>query len=149
MRYDIVPASFMVKFYLWLGLIPASAFAQETMKNLDPVDLRWWTWCFIFLFANIGWVIAELDKLADIWYLEGKSKRDHALMVLKFGQGFVASNFAGVAAYFAGKSSPDLVGFDNPVPEMLLLLAVTVAGYWGTQVLTKLSIRFGFAKEVP
>lgn len=120
--------------------VPFAAYAAEqTMRNLSAENLSALTWSFIFGFAMLGWAVADLDKVAELWKSDGtdydKWKRRFSL-----AKGIAASNTAGVLMFFLGKLSPgvalSMLGVDAPskeMPEMLLLIFTTGAGYMGTR----------------
>lgn len=131
-----------------LLVLPVAARAAETLRTVDPADLAWWTWAFIFAFSTIGWAIAELDKLAEVLEPnQGIAPQERLRTLLKFWQGYIASLFAGIGTYFVSKVAPDWVGLPGGMPEMLILIAVTGAAFGGTRFLQRLLARFGFAAE--
>jgi hypothetical protein len=123
--------------------------AADVLRNVDPANLPFMTWAFITAFSVVGWAIAELDKLVDIVFPEGITARQRFAASLKFGQGFLASGFAGVGTYFVAKVSPAWIGMQGDVPEMIILLMVTTAAFGGTRFINAVMARAGFAKATP
>ena len=121
---------------LKLGLVlcaPVLAMAAEQMiLTMDPSTLPLMTWLFILMFSNGGWLVSELDKLAEIIVSDGISKLEHVRNLLKFTQGWIASNMAGIGVYFIAKSSPAWINMEAP-SEMIVLLAVCAGGYSGVR----------------
>lgn len=147
MRYAMRPL-LIFKTILLLVTWAGAAQAQHVLKQVDPADLAWWTWGFIVLFSAIGWAIAELDKLAEILEPEGLTRQQHMRAKLKYGQGFVASQAAGVSAYFLAKIAPaaatstGFITVNGNLPEMAILLMVFAAGFGGIRFVQALSNRW-------
>lgn len=135
----------LLKAWLFLVTVTTAAWAQERMSHVDPADLAWWTWGFIFVFASIGWAIAELDKMAEILFPEGLSPRQRAEVALKFAKGYIASLFAGVGMYFVTKVAPGWIGMTGEIPEMIALILVTASAFGGTRFLSWILARIGLA----
>lgn len=130
---------------LWLAILPLAAWAQTVSPKVNsPLELPWTAWAFIAAFAIGGWVVADLDKVAELWNLEGKSPFEKVKARFVLVKAIVASLLAGISTYFVGKVVPGFLltmmgmapapGSPTPeIPEMLLFLAVTSAGYMGAR----------------
>lgn len=120
---------------------PALAYAgEQAIQGTAASSLSLLTWCFVIAFSLLGWVVADLDKVADLWSVDGQPLREAIKARLKLLQTIAASLLAGVCMFFLGKLSPGiLVGLmgikaDAPqVPEMLLLIFTAGAGYMGSR----------------
>lgn len=127
--------------------LPLAAMAEQTTRGMSPQDIPFWTWVFIAFFANLGWAVAELDKLADLLVNDGRPRREYVRALLKFVQTWLASGLAAIGVYFIAKSSPGWLGFQDEVPEMLALLGVAAGGYGGVQTLEWLKLRLFGASQ--
>jgi hypothetical protein len=123
---------------------PPLAMAAEQVRAVTPVEqISILTWLFILVFAMIGWAVADVDKLAELWNVEGMRKYDYILARLKLLKTIIGSLAAGVFTYFIGKISPAFLAtvmglkFENGKPpelhEFLLLIMVAGAGYLGSR----------------
>lgn len=123
------------------GVSPVLAFAgEQAIQGTSASSLSLLTWCFVIAFSLLGWVVADLDKVADLWSVEGQPMREAIKARLKLLQTIAASLLAGVCMFFLGKLAPGiLIGLlgvkaDAPqVPEMLLLIFTAGAGYMGSR----------------
>lgn len=127
------------------ALVAASPFAayaaEQTIHRLSTEAISPWTWLFIAGFALLGWVVSELDKVAELWNLEGRALHERVKARLVFVKSLAAALLAGVIAFFLGKLAPAwLLGAmgvkaDAPpeIPEMALLLGAAFAGYMGAR----------------
>lgn len=150
MRFITRPLSALVKSLVLTLIIGGAARAQDVLRSVDPSDLAWWTWGFILAFSSIGWAIAELDKLAEILEPDGMTRQQRLRATLKFGQGYLASLFAGIGTYFVAKVAPGWIDMHGEIPEMLILLFIAAAAFGGTRFLHWLLARVGFARpQVP
>ena len=143
------PRLFKFKFAVALLTPWLAQAAEQKLHDLDPAQIAWWTWGFILFFALIGWSISELDKLADVLVRDDKTRRDYIVGCLKVAQSAIASVAAGIGVYFAAKISPEYFGVSESMPEMLILLAVALAGYGGVGFLNWLATRIGVAPKAP
>lgn len=128
--------------FLFVAFSPALAWATEQRMASEAIGgISMLTWLAMLGFATLGWIVSDLDKVAELWkpgeaYERWKER-------LKLWKGIAASNLAGIFTFFIGKGAPGLIlsatglkveGGGNPViPEMLLFLMVAGAGYMGTR----------------
>jgi hypothetical protein len=112
--------------------VPASSLEQLTAL----------TWVFIIGFSSLGWAVAELDKLAELWDTEGKKSVEIWRSRLTIMRDILGSIGAGIFVFFMGKITPGWlvsslgasVSKMPEIPEMLLFIGVAVAGYSGSKV---------------
>ena len=106
------------------------------------------TWAFLALFILLGWAVSELDKVAELWNVDGHSQYEiwkARLMLLK---GFAASNAAGFSVYFLGEAAPGFffraigVQGDPQLPDMVLFVFVSGASYMGVRFFAWLERKF-------
>ena len=100
------------------------------------------TWVFIIGFSLLGWAVAELDKLAELWDTEGKKSVEIWRYRLTVVRDILGSIGAGIFVFFMGKVTPGWlvsslgasVAKAPEVPEMLLFIGVAIAGYSGSKI---------------
>lgn len=121
---------------------PVLAWAAERSAAERVVlgEMSGWTWSFVAGFSLLGWAVADLDKMAELWNVEGKRAYELWRDRLKFVKGIAASNAAGIMTFFVGHLAPDWlaaglgVGSEKAqLPEMLVFVFVTGAGYMGVR----------------
>lgn len=113
-----------------------------------------WTWGFLIGFAMLGWAVSELDKVAELWNTDGRSQYEIWKERLKLLKGIAAANAAGILVYFLGSASPWFflralgVQTETPpeLPEMVLFVFVSGAGYMGVRWFAWLEVKFFGAK---
>lgn len=102
-------------------------------------DLSALTWFFLAFFSLLGWIVADLDKLAELWDTDGKTMAEKVRERLKLCKGVAGSLVAGMSIYFLGRHAPGVflgaIGLQGEVylPEMVLFVFVTMGGYMGTR----------------
>lgn len=127
-----------------VALSPLFAYGAEAQIQRHAAEsVSGWTWFFVFAFSALGWVVSEVDKVAELWNLDGRTIYERVKVRLVLFKTVAASAFAGVATFFIGKIAPDILlwalGVDAKtrstpeIPEMLLLLAAAFAGYMGAR----------------
>lgn len=110
-------------------------------SRLDAESISAWTWAFILGFSLLGWVVSDLDKVAELWNLEGKSMYERVRARFVLLKTIAAAEFAGVSTFFLGKLFPaaflsmmSVKPEQAPeLPEMALMLAAAFAGYMGAR----------------
>lgn len=134
-----------------IGATPFAAYAAEqAIRATSPSNLSPLTWFFIFSFAWLGWAVSELDKVAELWNIDGKKPHEIWKARLAFGKGIAASALAGLCMFFIGKQAPGLlltimgvkVETTPEVPEMIVLIFTAGAGYMGVRWFDWLERRF-------
>jgi hypothetical protein len=126
---------------------PLAIAAEQTMaaaraaSPLEEISLL--TWFFIVLFALIGWAVADVDKVAELWNVEGATKYQQMLARLRLLKTILGSLAAGIFTYFLGKVAPGImfvalgVKFEGGQPpemhEFLLFIFVSGAGWLGSR----------------
>lgn len=142
MRFPSPLRLWQIKCAIWIGLPMVAAAAEMSLRQMDPSEIQWWTWVFILAFSVAGWAAADLDKLADVLFAEGRSRHDKMRDLFKFVSSGISAILAGVFTYFMAKVAPEWFGFSEPIPEMAILVAVGVAGLGGVHVLEGIRARF-------
>lgn len=123
---------------------PLAYAAEQTMQIVSPFDeLTLFTWVGIFLFAAAGWIVADVDKVAELWNEAHDTRYKQILARLKLVQSIAGSLVAGVFTYFGGKVAPGPVfgamgfvqqaGQPFEVHEFVLFMAVAGAGWLGAR----------------
>lgn len=118
--------------------------AQRAMPRASPLEeISFLTWFFIVLFALIGWAVADVDKVAELWNVDGQGRYHQILARLRLLKTIIGSLAAGVFTYFLGKIAPAfLIGamglkFESGQPpelhEFVLLILVAGAGWLGSR----------------
>lgn len=110
-------------------------------SRLDAESISAWGWAFILVFSLLGWIVSDLDKVAELWNVAGKSAYERVRGALVLVKTIAASLLAGVSTFFIGKFFPALflsmLGVkpetSPELPEMALLLAAAFAGYMGAR----------------
>lgn len=139
------PHILRVKVALVASTPPLAFAAEQAMRvaasPLEEISLL--TWFFIVLFATIGWAVADVDKVAELWNVADGSKYQQMLARLRLLKTVIGSQAAGVFTYFLGKISPGFlvsalgVKFEDGRPpeihEFLLLIFVAGAGWLGSR----------------
>lgn len=131
------------------GLVAATpplayAAEQAQIALASPVEaISALTWLFIVVFALIGWAVADVDKIAELWNVDGQGKYQLMVTRLKLLKTVLGSLAAGVFTYFIGKISPAFLAtvmglkFESGKPpeihEFLLLILVAGAGWLGSR----------------
>lgn len=118
----------------------AAGGAAQAARRVPFDDVPLITWLFIVGFALLGWAVSEIDKLAELWNVDGHSP--YEIWKARFGliKGFAASCAAGLLVYMLGTAAPKVflrvIGVDIPnaeMPEMFLFVFVSGAGYMGVR----------------
>lgn len=101
------------------------------------------TWLALAGFSLLGWCVSELDKVAELWNTDGRSQYEIWRERLKLLKGVAASLAAGMLVYFLGQGAPGFLlrsigvpessGISAQVPEMVLFVFVSGAGYMGVR----------------
>ena len=123
---------------------PAAYAAQEALRVVSPFEeITLFTWAGIFLFAAAGWIVADVDKVAELWNEAHDTRYKQMVARLKLVQSVVGSVTAGVFTYFGGKLAPGFLvstmglRFDGGQPpevhEFVLFMAVAGAGWLGAR----------------
>lgn len=120
--------------------------AEQTMiaAAVSPVEaISALTWFFILLFAMIGWAVADIDKVAELWNVADGSQYQRVLARFRLLKSVIGSQAAGVFTYFLGKIAPGFLvtalglkfdaGRPPEVHEFLLLIFVAGAGFLGAR----------------
>jgi hypothetical protein len=135
-----------VKLVLCLLIPVFAAFAAEVesieTKQDSIQQLTALTWVFIIGFSLLGWAVAELDKLAELWDTEGKKSVEIWRYRLTIARDILGSVGAGIFVFFMGRITPGWmvsalgasVAKAPEIPEMLLFIGVAVAGYSGSKI---------------
>ncbi len=139
------PLAWRVKAGL-VAATPPLAYAAEQVQlaAASPVEaISALTWLFIVVFALIGWAVADVDRVAELWNVEGATKYQVVLARLKLFKSVLASLAAGVFTYFIGKISPAFLAqamglkFEGGKPpelhEFILLILVAGAAWLGSR----------------
>jgi hypothetical protein len=123
--------------------------AAEQISRASASSLPAVTWMFMIGFSLIGWAVADLDKVAELWDTEGHSAYELWKVRLTLLKTIAASIAAGILMFFLGKLAPamlvGMLGLQGPtpeVPEMLLLIFTAGAGYMGTRWFDWFEARF-------
>lgn len=133
-----------------IAFAPVAAWAgEQVLRRAGSAEsVTPWTWFFILAFALLGWMVADLDKVAELWNLEGKSPVERVRARLVFVKNVATALLAGVIAFFFGRLFPGLVlglmGVQTSapeIPEMALLLATAFAGYMGARFFAWLELK--------
>lgn len=117
-----------LSFWVSLLIAPAALGAQVSLRAADPDTIPFLTYCWLVVFALMGWAASDLPKMAG-WVNGGLQAR------LEIFQGLIGAVLAGICVYFIGKSSPAMFGMDTVPPEMTLFVMVALAGFAGTKTL--------------
>lgn len=144
---------------LLMLLAPGFAWAAEqTIQqvarrgSIEAVTLT--TWAFLLAFSMLGWAVSELDKVAELWNTDGRTRYELMRERLTLLKTVAASLAAGMLVYFLGQEAPAIflrvIGIPeaapggNPVaiPEMVLFVLVAGAGYMGARWFAWLEARF-------
>lgn len=152
------PQAFALLFRVKVALIcsapllaaAADATVQHVARKGSIEAVSAWTWMFLIGFAMLGWCVSELDKLAELWALEGKTPREAWLERFKLIKGVAAANAAGIVAYFLGDLAPGIlirmIGLEAQgeihLPEMVLFVFVCGAGYMGPRLFAAMERKF-------
>lgn len=142
----------MVPGFAWAG----EATVQQVARNGSIEAVTWVQWAFIVGFALMGWTVSELDKVAELWNLDGRTKLELMRERLKLLKSVAASELAGVMTYFLGGAAPGfflrVIGVDQAqaggqqiaaeFPDMVLFVFVAGAGYMGARWFAWLEARF-------
>jgi hypothetical protein len=118
--------------------------AERAMLRVSPLEeISLLTWFFIVLFALIGWAVADVDRIAELWNVGDGTKYQQVLARLKLLKSMLGSLAAGVFTYFLGKVAPgplvSMMGlkFESGHPpelhEFVLLILVAGAGWLGSR----------------
>jgi hypothetical protein len=133
------PALLRLKVIL-VACTPFAAWAAAEISRTSVSALPAMTWMFIVLFSMIGWAVADLDKVAELWDTEGHSAHELWKVRLTLLKTIAASIAAGIFMFFIGKLAPGaMVGALGvqaaapELPEMLLLIFTAGAGYMGSR----------------
>jgi len=137
----------LVKTVLLAVTPPLAIAADQTMQlaraasPLEAISLL--TWFFIVLFTLIGWAVADVDRIAELWNVGDGTKYQQVLARLKLLKTILGSLAAGVFTYFLGKIAPAfLIGamglkFESGQPpelhEFILLMLCSGAGWLGSR----------------
>lgn len=123
----------------------AAAAAEQKIHNTDIDSITGWTWFFIFVFATGGWAIVFLDSLAE-WFPDSKSSNDFKqLLKTRLNnviKPYCASLVAGVSFYFIALGMPTWIGLPHSVPEMIILIGVTVSAMGGLKFINFIRRKF-------
>lgn len=123
---------------------PLAYAAEQTMRVVSPFDeITLFTWAGIFLFAAAGWIVADVDKVAELWNEAHDTRYKQIVARLKLVQSIIGAKVAGVFTYFLGKMAPGPLmammglkfehGQAPEVHEFLLFIAVFGAGWLGAR----------------
>lgn len=122
---------------------PALAYAAEEVVqhtrrgSLEEIPAI--TWLFLAGFSMLGWAVSELDKVAELWNTDGRSRYEIWKQRLALLKGVAASNAAGLLIYIMGSAAPAFffraIGVQGSpeFPEMVLFVFVSGAGYMGVR----------------
>lgn len=123
-----------------VAFTPLLAHAAGEQLALRAESLSPTTWFFIVLFSLLGWIVSDLDKVAELWNLEGKTLHERVRARLVLAKTVGAALLAGVCMFFLGKLAPGVLlgmlgvaGGARELPEMGLLIGTAVAGYMGAR----------------
>jgi hypothetical protein len=126
--------------------------AAARRGGLEAVSV--WQWFFLFAFSMLGWAVSELDKVAELWNVEGRSKYELMKERLKLLKTVAASIAAGSCVYLLGQEAPAFFlraigvaeastgGASPAIPEMVLFVFVAGAGYMGARWFAWLEAKF-------
>lgn len=108
---------------------------HETLSDIPTI-----TWLFLCGFAMLGWAVSELDHVAELWNIVDRTPYEIWKARLSLMKGVAAANAAGLLVYLLGSAAPAIffraVGVTSntaDVPEMLLFVFVSGAGYMGVR----------------
>lgn len=133
----------------------ADATVQHVARTGSIETVTSLQWAFIVGFAMLGWSVSELDKIAELWNLDGKTNYEKAKERLKLLKGVAASNAAGIVLYFLSQSAPSfllrMIGVAeaspgsvvSAMPEMVAFVFVAAGGYLGARVFTWFERKLG------
>ena len=132
---------------------------QQAARRGSIEAVTAWTWAFLFGFSMLGWAVSELDKVAELWNVDGRSKYELMRERLKLLKTIAASIAAGILVYFLGQEAPGFflraigvaqaadVGPGAVIPEMVLFVFVAGAGYMGARWFAWVEIKFFGARQ--
>lgn len=123
---------------------PLLAMAADRTIAVSPIEaISALTWFFIVLFAVIGWAVADIDKVAELWNVDGQHKYQQMLARLRLVKSIIGSLAAGVFTYFLAKLSPAWIvgamglklsdGREPQLHEFVILILVSGAGWLGSR----------------
>ena len=122
---------------------PVLAVAAERVHVSPLEEISALTWFFIVLFAAIGWAVADIDKVAELWNVDGQGKYQQMLARLKLVKSIIGSLAAGIFTYFLAKLSPAFIvgamglklsdGREPQLHEFVILILVAGAGWLGSR----------------
>lgn len=123
-----------------IAATPLAAWAAEQTMRSSASELSALTWLFIVGFSFLGWAVSDLDKVAELWNVSGKNAYEIWKLRFTLAKTIAASAAAGVCMFFLGSLAPSialsLLGVQasgSQIPEMLLLIFTTGAGYMGAR----------------
>lgn len=142
-----------------LSIVPLMAYgADQTVQNVGRAGsieaVSTLQWAFLFGFSMMGWAVSELDKLAELWNVDGKSPYEVWRERLKLLKGIAAACAAGMLIYFLGQAAPGvflrMIGIDSAnaqgvttqFPDMVLFVFVSGGGYMGARWFAWLERKF-------
>lgn len=131
--------------------VPALAWAaeQRMLAVVSPLEeISAISWVAMVFFSLVGWAVADIDKLAELWNLGDGTPYHRAKERLRLLKTILGSITAGVFTYWLGKISPEFVframnlqlpnGQAPEIHEFLLLIACAGAGWQGARWFEKL-----------
>ena len=134
----------LAKALLIAGTPVLAVAAQQTIAVVSPIEeISALTWFFIVLFAAIGWAVADIDKVAELWNVDGQGRYQQMVARLKLVKSVIGSLAAGVFTYFLAKLAPAFVvgamglklldGRELQLHEFVILIMVAGAGWLGSR----------------
>lgn len=134
----------LVKAVLVAMTPPLAYAAEQTMLRASPLEeISILTWVAIIVFATIGWIVYDVDRVADLWNEEHDTRYKRIVARLKLFKSIIGSQAAGVFTYFGGKVAPGMFvtlmglktdgGHPPEIHEFLLLILVAGAGWLGSR----------------
>lgn len=118
--------------------VPALAQVNRT-EDLDGLHVSTWVW--IGVFSLLGWIAADLPKLAG-WVDPTPDRELLWRKRLEVIQGVGASFLAGLSVFFLCKASPKMVWLESTPPEMTVFVFVGIAGFIGVRALQAIQAKF-------
>jgi hypothetical protein len=136
----------LVTKFIFAGALPIAAWAAghtvPSPETIHAIGVGMWFW--IVTFSLLGWAMADLDKVAEVWNpaIEGRFY-EKMKECLKLYKGILASVGAGIATFVVTDLAPGPVmtafglrmadGSVPRIPAMAALLLVAGAGYMGSR----------------
>lgn len=121
----------------------AYALEQRATAVVTEEGVAWSMIAGIILFSLLGWAIADLDKLAELWNPVNSAAYERKKISFSIIKGGLASLGAGAATFIIGTYLPALLlpglglktasGTAPEIPEMVLLLLSAGAAFGGSR----------------